>query len=217
MGICRFSFFVVVSGPALNKACISEKRRLKYDQTILNTMRTDLYNIRKQARTAVITWTRASYKAWFIGYINWHEIPITQKYEQQRIEYLAMCENAKILHEKLAPRLRILQGNRSRGELPRVYASKASSDAEKRCNRVRKSWRIHIRVFRHMFPQVTNMIWEAGALVSRAARSETHDLDTQQELEARLRYWKSLDENDCMADEEGKEYWDILLPCTECS
>ena len=175
---------------------------------MLNAMRPNLYNVRQKAKPAIVTWTRASFQAWSIGYAYWHEIPVTQKYEQQRIQYLAMCENAKILHEKLAPRLRVFQGNR-----PRVRVAKVGSDAHKRCKRVRRSWDGHIQIIKDRFPLVTTMIGEAGALVSLGARSETRDLDTRWDLRARVNRWKTLDENkDCMADEEGKEYWDLLLP-----
>ena len=172
---------------------------------MLNTMRPNLCDVRKKAKTAVTTWARASFQAWWIGYVNWYEIPVTQKYEQQRIEYLAMCENAKILHEKLAPRLRFCHGNR-----PRVRVAKTASDSEKRCKRVRKSWDTHIRDIKNIFPLVTTMILEAGALVTCSARSETYDSDTQQDLEGRLQGWKSMGEDeDFMPDEEGKEYWHI--------
>ena len=177
---------------------------------MLNTMRPNLYDVRKKAKTAVTTWARASYQAWWIGFVNWYEIPVTQKYEQQRIEYLAMCENAKILHEKLAPRLRFFQGIS-----PRVRVAKADSDAHRRCKRVRKSWDTHVQIVKEMFPLVRTLICEAPALVCRGARCETYDLDTQHNLEERIQRWKSMDEDDdCMADEKGKEYWNIIFPRT---
>lgn len=184
---------------------------------MLNTIRPNLCDVRKKAKTAVTTWARASYQAWCIGYGNWYEIPVMQKYEQQRIEYLAMCENAKILHEELAPHLRFLQGNELRGQLPRVRVAKAASHPDKRCKRVRKSWDRHIQDIKEMFPLVRMLIHEAAALVCRGAKCETHDLDMQRDLKGRLQRWKGMDKDeDFMADEEGKEYWDILLPCT-CS
>ena len=182
-------------------------------QNMLNTMRPKLYDARKKVITAVTTWTRASYQAWCIGLTNWCEIPVTQKYEHQRIEYLVICENARILHGKLAPHLRVLRGNKPRGELPRVRVAKAASHPDKRCKRVRQSWDRHIQVIENTFLPVTNLIREAAELVCHGAKCKTYDLDTQRDLKKKLKRWKQMDEDeDCMADEEGKEYWDILLP-----
>lgn len=182
---------------------------------MLNTMRPNLYDVRKKANNAIATWARASYQAWCIGWGNWYEIPVTQKYEQQRIEYLAMCENAKVLHEKLAPHLRFLEGNKLHRELPRVRVAKAPSHPDKRCKRVRKSWDKHIEVIKKMFPVVTILIWEAPALVCHGAKCETHDLDIQRGLKGRLQRWKGMAKaEDFMPDEDGNEYWNVLLLCT---